>query len=39
MNDRGVAALAYNIVLQQGLTVGVGASLDTQKLSEGTQKV
>ncbi|KAL8633040.1 hypothetical protein Q9189_001294 [Teloschistes chrysophthalmus] len=39
VNDRGIASLAYNVLLRSGVTVGVGVSLDTQKLNESTHKV
>ena len=39
INDRGIAALAYNVLLRPGVTVGLGASFDTQKFSEGGHKV
>lgn len=39
INDRGVAAVAYNVLLRQGVTLGVGASFDTQKLDQATHKV
>ena len=39
VNDRGIAALAYNVLLRPGITVGLGASLDTQKLNESAHKV
>jgi len=39
INDRGVAAVAYNVLLRPGVTFGVGASLDTQKLDQATHKV
>ncbi|KAL8693676.1 MAG: hypothetical protein Q9218_001533 [Villophora microphyllina] len=39
VNDRGIASLAYNVLLRSGVTVGVGLSLDTQKLNESTHKV
>jgi len=39
INDRGVAALAYNVLLREGVTFGVGASFDTQKLDQATHKV
>ena len=39
VDDRGIAALAYNTKLNQNLTFGVGTSFDTQKLNEGTHKV
>ncbi|EJT80658.1 mitochondrial outer membrane protein porin [Gaeumannomyces tritici R3-111a-1] len=39
INDRGVAAVAYNVLLRPGVTLGVGASFDTQKLDQATHKV
>jgi voltage-dependent anion channel protein 2 len=39
LNDRGVAALAYNVLLRPGVTLGLGASFDTQKLDQATHKV
>ena len=39
INDRGIASLAYNTKLNSGLTFGIGASLDTQKLNEAGHKV
>jgi len=39
INDRGVAAVAYNVLLREGVTVGIGASFDTQKLDQATHKV
>lgn len=39
INDRGVAAVAYNVLLRSGVTLGVGASFDTQKLDQATHKV
>ncbi|KAL9042195.1 MAG: hypothetical protein Q9180_000775 [Flavoplaca navasiana] len=39
VNDRGVASLAYNVLLRSGVTVGAGISLDTQKLNESAHKV
>lgn len=39
INDRGIAALAYNVLLRPGVTLGVGASFDTQNLNEGAHKV
>ncbi|MCJ1468311.1 Mitochondrial porin [Pseudocyphellaria aurata] len=39
VNDRGIAALAYNIRLRPGVTVGLGLSLDTQNLNEAAHKV
>lgn len=39
INDRGVAAVAYNVLLRPGVTFGIGASFDTQKLEQATPKV
>lgn len=39
INDRGVAAVAYNVLLRPGVTLGIGASFDTQKLDQATHKV
>ncbi|KAI0179593.1 eukaryotic porin/Tom40 [Hypoxylon sp. FL1284] len=39
INDRGVAAVSYNVLLRSGVTLGLGASLDTQKLEQATHKV
>ncbi|KAI5861130.1 hypothetical protein GGS23DRAFT_154508 [Durotheca rogersii] len=39
INDRGVAAIAYNVLLRPGVTLGLGASFDTQKLEQATHKV
>lgn len=39
INDRGIAALAYNVKLGTGATLGLGASLDTQNLSQAAHKV
>ncbi|KAI1194693.1 eukaryotic porin/Tom40 [Nemania serpens] len=39
INDRGVAAIAYNVLLRPGVTVGIGASFDTQKIDQATHKV
>lgn len=39
INDRGVAAVAYNVLLREGVTFGIGASFDTQKLDQATHKV
>lgn len=39
MNDRGIAALAYNVLLRPGVTVGLGLSLDTQNINEAAHKV
>ncbi|OCT52041.1 Mitochondrial outer membrane protein porin [Cladophialophora carrionii] len=39
INDRGIAALAYNVRLGTGVTLGLGASLDTQNLNQAAHKV
>ncbi|KAI0012680.1 hypothetical protein F4779DRAFT_632879 [Xylariaceae sp. FL0662B] len=39
INDRGVAAVSYNVLLRPGVTLGLGASFDTQKLEQATHKV
>ncbi|ODH47508.1 mitochondrial outer membrane protein porin [Paracoccidioides brasiliensis] len=39
INDRGIAALAYNVLLRPGVTLGLGASFDTQKLHQSAHKV
>lgn len=39
INDRGIAALAYNVLLREGVTLGLGGSFDTQKLDQATHKV
>ncbi|KAJ9602043.1 Mitochondrial porin [Cladophialophora chaetospira] len=39
INDRGIAALAYNVKLGTGATLGLGASLDTQNLNQAAHKV
>ncbi|EFX04452.1 outer mitochondrial membrane protein porin [Grosmannia clavigera kw1407] len=39
INDRGVAAVAYNVLLREGVTFGIGASFDTQKLDQATHKI
>jgi voltage-dependent anion channel protein 2 len=39
VNDRGIAALAYNVLLRPGVTVGLGLSLDTQNINEAAHKV
>ncbi|KAL2355681.1 eukaryotic porin/Tom40 [Cryomyces antarcticus] len=39
INDRGIAALAYNVKVNKGVTFGVGLSLDTQKLNEAGHKI
>lgn len=39
INDRGVAALAYSTKLNAGTTIGLGMSLDTNKLNEAGHKI
>jgi voltage-dependent anion channel protein 2 len=39
INDRGVAAVAYNVLLRPGVTLGLGGSFDTQKMDQATHKV
>ncbi|RMD44844.1 hypothetical protein DV735_g401, partial [Chaetothyriales sp. CBS 134920] len=39
INDRGIAALAYNVKLGTGSTLGLGASFDTQNLNQASHKV
>ncbi|RDW91412.1 outer mitochondrial membrane protein porin [Coleophoma crateriformis] len=39
INDRGVAAVAYNVLLRPGVTLGLGASFDTQKLDQASHKI
>ncbi|KAI4860367.1 eukaryotic porin/Tom40 [Hypoxylon rubiginosum] len=39
INDRGVAAVSYNVLLRPGVHLGLGASFDTQKLDQATHKV
>ena len=39
INNLGIAALAYNTRVNSGLTFGVGASFDTQKLNESGHKL
>ncbi|KAF3021427.1 hypothetical protein E8E14_005445 [Neopestalotiopsis sp. 37M] len=39
INDRGVAAVAYNVLLRPGVTLGLGGSFDTQKIDQATHKV
>ncbi|KAH0565941.1 hypothetical protein GP486_000662 [Trichoglossum hirsutum] len=39
INDRGIAALAYNVLLRPGVTLGLGASFDTQNLNQSAHKV
>ncbi|KAI9879542.1 MAG: Mitochondrial porin [Pleopsidium flavum] len=39
INDRGIAAVAYNVDLRPGVKLGLGASFDTQNLTEAAHKV
>lgn len=39
INERGIAALAYNVLLRPGVTLGLGASFDTQNLNQAAHKV
>uniref|UniRef100_U4LHR3 Mitochondrial outer membrane protein porin n=1 Tax=Pyronema omphalodes (strain CBS 100304) TaxID=1076935 RepID=U4LHR3_PYROM len=39
INNEGIAALAYSQLLRPGVTLGLGASIDTQRLSEPAHKV
>ncbi|KAI5809693.1 eukaryotic porin/Tom40 [Peziza echinospora] len=39
INNQGIAALAYNQLLRPGVTLGLGASIDTQRLNESAHKV
>ncbi|KAF2153054.1 hypothetical protein K461DRAFT_134090 [Myriangium duriaei CBS 260.36] len=39
INDRGIAALAYNTKVNSGTTLGLGLSLDTNKLNEAGHKI
>ncbi|PBP21717.1 mitochondrial porin-like protein [Diplocarpon rosae] len=39
INDRGIASVAYNVLLRPGVTLGLGASFDTQKLDQSTHKI
>lgn len=39
VNDRGIAALAYSTKLNAGTTIGLGLSLDTNKLNEAGHKI
>lgn len=34
INNQGIAALAYNQLLRPGVTLGLGAAIDTQRLNE-----
>jgi len=39
INNQGLAALAYNQNLRPGVTLGLGASIDTQRLNEPAHRV
>ncbi|KUJ12142.1 mitochondrial porin-like protein [Mollisia scopiformis] len=39
INDRGIAAVAYNVLLRPGVQLGIGASFDTQKLDQANHKI
>ncbi|ELR05669.1 porin por1 [Pseudogymnoascus destructans] len=39
INDRGIAAISYNVLLREGVTLGLGASFDTQKLDSSPNKI
>jgi len=39
INNQGIAALAYNQNLRRGVTLGLGASIDTQRLNEPAHRV
>ncbi|KFY34555.1 hypothetical protein V494_06673 [Pseudogymnoascus sp. VKM F-4513 (FW-928)] len=39
INDRGIAAVSYNVLLREGVTLGLGASFDTQKLDSSPHKI
>ncbi|KAF8252916.1 hypothetical protein K440DRAFT_652349 [Wilcoxina mikolae CBS 423.85] len=39
INNQGIAALAYSQLLRPGVTLGLGASIDTQRLAEPAHKV
>ncbi|TQV93990.1 hypothetical protein V2A60_003859 [Cordyceps javanica] len=39
LNDRGIAAVGYNVLLREGVTLGLGGSFDTQKLDQATHKL
>jgi len=39
INNQGIAALAYNQLLRPGVTLGLGTSINTQRLSEPAHKV
>lgn len=39
VNDQGIAALAYNVLLRPGVKVGFGISVDTKNLKESAHKI
>ncbi|KAH7326175.1 outer mitochondrial membrane protein porin [Stachybotrys elegans] len=39
INDRGIAAVSYNVLLREGVTLGLGSSFDTQKVDQATHKI
>lgn len=39
INDRGIAAVSYNVLFRPGVTVGLGASFDTTKLDQANPKL
>lgn len=39
INDRGIAAVSYNVLLRPGVTLGLGACFDTQKLDQAAHKI
>ena len=39
VDNKGIAAVAYNTKVKEGFTLGLGASFDTQKINEGSHKV
>jgi len=39
INDRGVAAVSYNVLIRPGATLGLGVSFDTTKLDQATHKI
>jgi voltage-dependent anion channel protein 2 len=39
INDRGIAAVAYNVLLREGVTLGLGGSFDTQKIDQANHKL
>lgn len=39
INDRGIAAVAYNVLLRPSVNIGLGASFDTTKLDQANPKI